>query len=671
MMSKVYIDFETFSKLDVRQVGAFKYAEHPSTEVLICCWAINDGPVQSWHNGLPFVLLHPLIKAVASAAKVGAHNAHFEFVIWNIVLRRMFEKLHKEYGALFPKSKHIPLPVMRPEQLDCTAARAAMCSLPRSLEKSAEVLGLTMQKDKRGGELIRFFCKPRKPTNRDPSTRNTPRNYPEKFFEFVRYCQQDVRTERGLDDVLPPLPPFERRVYAVDTRINTRGLPIDVELVEKATVIVDELTKRVKARVNTITNGINPTQRDRMLEWFERNGVELENLQAGTIAALLKNTQITLSSQIRTLLELRVEAAKASVKKLVSMARCTMNDGHARGTVLYYGAHTGRWAGRLIQPQNYIRGLLELAEQVLVFKLLDSGDADLFEALYEKPLYTIAQVMRGFIRAKRGHRLLVVDYAQIEARVLAWLAQEYTALDAYRRGEDRYVLMAAFLWNIPKEQVTKEQRRIAKNLVLGCGYGLGGAKFIEYCAKQDLIIDEDLSFRAVRAYRKLNPKTVEFWGDVERCAIAAVRTPGVVVRLRNLGFVIRGKFLQILLPSGRALYYPFAKLEPVMKFGEPSVQLTYRTEYFRAWIRTSTYGGKLVENIVQALARDIMCFGIWECEDNGYPIIGTVHDELISMLKYGVGSIKKMVEVISRIPAWAQGCPITAEGFEAERYRKG
>jgi len=235
--------------------------------------------------------------------------------------------------------------------------------------------------------------------------------------------------------------------------------------------------------------------------------------------------------------------------------------------------------------------------------------------------------------------------------------------------------MAAFLWHIAIEAVSKEQRRIAKNLVLGCGYGLGWKKFIEYCAREDIIIDEPMSKRAVNGYRELHTEVVAFWGDVERCAKAAVKVPGTVVRLRSLIFVMRTlletPYLLITLPSGRHLYYPFPKLEPIERFGRPDTQLSYRTTYFSKWLRNTTYGGKLVENIVQALARDIMVEGMWKCEEHGYPVVGTVHDEVIAELPLGKGNVKEMERVVAYIPPWALGCPITAEGFEAQRYRKG
>jgi DNA polymerase len=652
---KVHLDFETYSEADLRAVGAFKYAEHPSTEIVVAAWAFDHGPVHSWCTGQPEEKLAELCMAIRKGAIVSAHNAMFEQVIWNVVMRRQF-------GASVPL-----LPI---KQVDCTAARAAMCSLPRSLDGVGTALQVDITKDKRGAELVRFFTRPRKATKKDTSPRNHPKDFPEKFQAFVRYCRTDVISERDVDDELPPLPPFERRVFESDALINQRGLPIDIALVGKAGLIVSDLAKRAKNRVNKLTSGINPTQRDKLLKWFAENGVKLENLQAKTVAALLKQKKIVLSDEIREILELRVEAAKASVKKLLSMARCTMADGRARGTLLYYGAHTGRWSGKLIQPQNFIRGLLDAMAQSLVFQLLNKGDADLFEILYDKPLYQIAQVMRGFIRASKGKRLIVVDYAQIEARVLAWLAQEETALAAYRRGDDRYVLMAAFLWGIKPSDVSKEQRRIAKNLVLGCGYGLGGKKFIEYCAKEDLVIDNELSERAVRAYRSLNPNTVKFWYDVERCAKAAVRNPGTRVHLRNLSFYCKGNYLTIRLPSGRELFYPEPYLVPTERFGKPDVELRYKTQVFKRWLSTGTYGGKLVENIVQAVARDIMCEGIWQLETHNYPVIGTVHDELISEKLRSHGSIKEAERIVAHIPKWATGCPISSEGFEAERYRK-
>lgn len=657
---KLHLDFETFSEVDLKAVGVWRYAEHPSTEVLVCCWAVGDGPVHTWHKGMTMQPLMPLVKAIRAGAVIGAHNADFERTIWNVVMRRMFS------SPTFPTLRH--------EQLDCTASRAAMCGLPRSLEGVGNALELDLvRKDKKGAELVRFFCRPRKATKRDPRVRNEPADFPEKFSELVRYCQTDVSTEREVDEALPPLPAFERRVHASDTLINERGLPIDTALVRKAHVIVEELAARAKARVNKLTNGINPTQRDKLLKWFEANDVDIANLQSKTVAALLRRTDIQLTAEVRTILELRVEAAKASVKKLLSMARVAMKDGRARGTLLYYGAHTGRWAGKLIQPQNFIRGLLDMMAQSLVFQLLEAGDADLFEIIYEKPLYTIAQVMRGFIRARPGHKLIVVDYAQIEARVLAWLANETSALEAYRRGEDRYRIMAAFLWGIKIDEVSKEQRRIAKNLVLGCGYGLGWKKFIEYCAKEDLIIEEELSQRAVKAYRELNPATMRLHGDVERCAVAAVRHPGTTVRLRNLAFKCKGRFLMIALPSKRCLYYPYPKVTAITRFGRPAWELSYKTSYFKLWVRSSTYGGKLVENIVQAVARDIMCEGIWAMEGAGYPIVGTVHDELISEVPTGsrAHSVQQAEQVVAKIPVWATGCPISSEGFEAVRYRKG
>lgn len=661
--SMIHLDFETYSELDVRNVGAFRYAQHLSTEVLIMSYAFDDEEPSTWVQGKPFP--RSLVQRIQAGDKVGAHNAQFEYVVWNYVLR-------------LRQMKALALPKLRGTQLTCTAARAAVCSLPRSLEKAGAALGLSIVKDKRGGQLIKIFCKPRKPSKNDPSTRVLPAHKPTEFNEFIEYCEQDVRAEQALDRALPELPLYERIAYNFDLRINQRGIPIDIPMVKHATVIVHELEHRARLRVKELTGGIAPTQVAKVKEFLsEEHDLDLDNLQAGTIKDLISKGG--LDPVALEILQLRMESSKVSTKKLQSMARVTDEDHRARGTLLYAGAHTLRWSGKLIQPHNFIRGMDDPKQNFdhmnIVFRLLHQEDADIYEYMYPAPLTAIAMCMRGFICAGEGKKFMVVDYAQIEARVLAWLAQEEHVLDAYRAGEDVYKLMAAFLWGIQKEQVSKEQRRIAKNLVLGCGFGLGGKKFIEYCAKAGVTIDMEMSQRAVKAYRERHPNIVSYWGDVERCAIAAVENPGKTIRLRNVSFVVdtssAAPYLKILLPSGRPLYYPYPKVHVEEQYGRPKKVLTFMTEYFGAWIRNSTYGGRLVENIVQAVARDIMLEGGLQAEKEGYVPVLTVHDEWICEVLQNFGDIHELCKIVCRIGAWTEGCPITAEGFETKRYRKG
>jgi DNA polymerase bacteriophage-type len=655
----IHCDFETYSELDVRHVGAYRYAEHPSTEVLIMCYAFDGGKVKTWLPGMKPPL--ELFCRVEENEEFSAHNVEFEYCMWNIVLHRMLKNV----------------PRLRAEQLNCTAGRAAMCGLPRSLGKAGAAAGLEIQKDKRGVQLINFFCKPRKVTKKNDDTRNLPEFYPEAFQEFIDYCITDVESERELDAYLPAFSPFDFSMYRLCMRVNSRGIPVDIAGIKKAGVIVRELERRAHKRVTELTKDIRPTQRDKLMGWLAKQGVEIENLQANTVKALLSNADIELSDDVRTLLELRMEASKVSTKKLISMLRVACADSRVRGTLLFYGAHTGRLSGKLIQPHNFIRGLPDKKAQIalmqMMFPLLEKGDADLIEILFDNPLTSIAQCMRGFIKAGKGKIFRIVDYAQIEARILVWLAGQDDVLEAFRRGEDVYRQLAAFLWNISEPEVTSDQRRIAKNLVLGCGFGLGWEKFIEYCEKREgLVIEEAMSRRAVRAYRARNPKVVDYWDDVERCAIAAVRDPGKNVNLRNVNFYCEPdkRFLRIILPSGRSLFYPSPRVVLTERFGVPKPQLTFMTEIKGMWLRTTTYGGRLVENIVQGVAADIMMAGGIKAEAANYPLVLTVHDEWLSECNEDFGSLKELERLCCSIAPWITNCPVTAEGFETVRYRK-
>jgi DNA polymerase len=714
VVKKIHLDYETFSELDVRKVGAFKYAEHASTRILIMCWAFDDGPVHVWADGRcsDEDALEELFEHVRKGGSFGAHNAQFEYCVWNFVMRRHFDSV----------------PMLRVKQLNCTAARAAMCGLPRKLEKVGEALGLDVVKNKEGTALIKLFSQVRKPTKKNPATRIYPKDEPAKFKRFIHYCRTDVSTERELDERIPQLSPFEREAFRLDYVVNQRGIPIDVELVRHTLTVVAELERRIKERATELTGGTRPTQRDKLLHWLEGQGYELENLQAKTITTLLTGKDI--DPLVRALLLLRVEASKASVKKLAKMLSMPGKHNRARGAILYYGAHTGRDAGKILQPQNFIRGLPDIGDQIKlmqqVFSLLEHGaDADVFEWIYnsgdpEDPAQTnigaitaIAMCMRGFICAPDGWRLLVVDYAQIEARLLVWLAEQMDAVQEYRdydrvskmpkaeaeayrlktgRGWDRYVLMGAFLFGIKPHEVTKEQRRIAKNLVLGCGFQLGWKKFIEYCAKLDLIIEQDMSKRAVGAFREKHEKVEQYWFDVERCAIAAVKKRGQRVHLRNVSFYW-GKdsdYLTIRLPSGRDLFYPFPEVRQVpnpWRKGQMKDQLSYMTAWKGVkWVRQTTYGGSLVENIVQGIARDVMVIGVKNAEANEYPVVLKVHDEMLACVPVPGSdeldctaerhsprrhSIQELEQLVTDIPEWIGDCPVASEGFETVRYRKG
>jgi DNA polymerase len=547
---------------------------------------------------------------------------------------------------------------------------AAASGLPRGLDNALRAINAPVAKDPEGARLIKLFCKPRKPTKKDPRTRILPEDAPEDFVKFSSYCDGDVVGEAYLHSQIPELTKREQMFFRLDMRMNDRGLPIDIPMVRKALTVVHELERRVALEVQGMTGGLKATQVAKMLQMFADRGLDIENMQKGTIEEALKGTD--LDPDTRRLLELRVEAGKASTKKLVSMMACADPEDHVvQGGFLFHGAHTGRYAGRLVQPHNFIRGTLKDKQREAVFDLLEHADADLFELLYEKPIDAISQCMRGFIRAPSGYELAVVDYTAIEARVLAWIAGEEHMLEAYFRGVDVYKLMAMKLWMIPNiEDVTDEQRRIAKNLVLGCGYQLGGPRFVEYAANAGCIIEEEFALKAVKTYRREHPAIVASWKKVESLWVAAVTNPGKVFEGLKCRFYMYEHWLCIQLPNGREIRYPHATATPSEKYGKPSWALAFKTDFHGKFLREGTYGGKLIENIVQAIARDVMMEGMYSAEVNDYPVIGTVHDEVLTLRKAGTSNIKELEKLVCTLPSWTKGMPLAAKGFVCDRYKK-
>lgn len=796
MNSSLHLDFETFSYAPLRVCGGYAYARHPSTEILCACWAVDEEEVCTWvpwvdideakKFGLPRnkfwfygpVVPLPLFAAIASGMKIIAHNAAFERAIWQSVVV-------KKHGG----------PPTKRAQFVCTAARAAAANLPRSLDGVGMALDTKQQKDTEGSRLLKLFAMPRKPTKSDDRTRIRPLDSPDEFKNLCLYCAQDVRTERDVDKLVPELHPMEQKLFAFDMLINERGIRIDIPLVRKASIVLKTLEADIVAEVQRRTKceewpeGLRPTQRDKMMRFFESIGVFLENMQADHVRKYLRANVATLPALARELLLLRIEAGKSSTKKFVSMLAYAGDapDHRARGTLLFNGASTGRWSGKGVQPHNFIRGTLKYPQQLEVFQLLQLADHEVMSMLYEWPISVIGGCMRGFIIPADGKILRVVDYASIEARVLAWLAQEEWVLKVYASGANLYKAMAAAVFNIPgdPEDISKDcnEYKIGKNLVLGClgadtkvmtrdsgwvlldglaedtevwdgvewvrheglafqgfkkviridgvwltpdhlikigdrwvaaetlsnpgtlkkydytfdilncgprhqfvvesssgmmlvhncGYGLGGAKFVAYSEKAGVEITEAFAKKAVKDYRSKHRKIVQFWYDVERCAIAAVRekrSEQNAVVLRNLKFYIKDQWFCIELPSGRCLRYYRPKVVPVEKFGEPALQLQFKTEFRGRLVSESTYGGKLVENIVQATARDLLVNGMFCAEEAGYPVYGTVHDEIITETDPGFGSVKELEHIVCALPWWGVGLPVAAEGFESYRYRK-
>jgi DNA polymerase len=453
--------------------------------------------------------------------------------------------------------------------------------------------------------------------------------------------------------------------------MNDNGVPLDLPLIRSAQAVVDDLLARINARTHAITGGLRPTQRDKIMAWLDNNGAAMANMRAATVHKHL-NGNVHLVPQTRELLEMRVEASMASTKKLESMRTTVGKDGRARGMHLHYGAHTGRAAGKLIQPQNFKRGWdNELAMRVAL-DALRTGDAEFFQFLYDRPMETISNVIRGFIAAKRGHKLLVCDYSQIEARLVDWYADNKKGLEEWASGIDKYKLMATHIFQVELKDVTDEMRRIAKNAVLGCGFGMSEDAFLVYCHNNGATnVDSDLAELAVGTYRSVNEPVVDLWDATDQYAKAAIRNPGEKLYLRKLCFYMREHWLCIRLPSGNRLMYPHARLEiGRTKFGKIREGIVFEGAYGKH----HTYGAKLVENYVQATARDQMYHGM-RCayEEGDFEPVLSVHDEGGFEEEDGPDIQKRLdrlKELMCDTPEWLAGCPIAVKGFVTDFYRK-
>lgn len=642
----LHADFETFSPVDLPKVGAHRYAVDPRTVPLCLGFSLGAGDpprvVDLSEDPKP-AALNPLFDRVLAGDPITAHNAEFERSVW--------AAMSKRFGWPRPKRS----------QFHCTAARARAAGWPGGLDAVCARLNLPVQKDPRGKDLLKRFAMPQK-----GGARILPRTDPEGFRALMAYCQQDVIAESAVDEALPALHPFERRAFLLDALINDRGFPVDVPLIEKALVAVDELTEEVTRRVSELTGGIAPTRRNAILAWLKEEGADIDTLQAQEIKDLVSSG--TVSGELREVLELRLEASRAGLGKLKSMKACVNPDGRVRGMIMYYGAHTGRWSGQKVQPHNFARGDPE--EQDRVLDILDKWGAGGLAMMYKSPLVALSESMRGFIAAPRGRRFIISDYSAIEARGLAYLARALEMLARYHRGLDLYVWMASRLYRVPESEVTSEQRRIGKNVILGCGYGLGAKTFVEYLARVGIVVTFAFAKLAVDTYREMNPEIVAYWKLIENAVKLAIRRRNQPVKVGPVVIVCDAYTLRIYLPSGRPIVYQEPFLEEEQTEWGPRDVIGFHTTYRGRWVTEYTYGGKLVENIVSGMARDLMVEGMINAEAGGYPVCLTVHDEIGGDIEDGQGSIDEFNRLVSVVPAWAQGMPLASKGFEAIRYHK-
>lgn len=644
-MNALSIDFETRSMIDLRRTGVYPYAEHPSTDLWCMAYAFGDEEPALWLPGQP--LPQRIVDHIAAGGELRAWNAQFERVMWNTVGVR----------------KH-GFPVAPLEQFVDTAAEAAAMALPRTLAQAAQVLGVRAQKDDAGHRLMLQMCRPR-----SVNAKGVPAwwDVPEKVARLGIYCLQDVRTERDVAKVLRRLGPTERAVYLLDQRYNDRGVLLDSELALAARSLAEIELDRQNALVYEATDGRveSVTRVARLKEWLGERGLEAPSLNKAALRELLTED---LPSDVQAALMARAEAAKASVAKIDAMLRCRSADGRMRGMLLYHGAGTGRWSGRLVQPQNFPRPELQDDQiEPTIQAVLDGAP---------QSLATISSLLRSMLIAAPGCEFVCADFTGIELRVLAWVAGQHDLVEKLRRGEKLYHQMGSTIFGCAPTEIIKPspEYTVAKNTVLGCGFGMGHKKFrSQLKEKEGIEVSEELATRAVDAYRSDYPAIPQFWHDINAAALSAVGSPGEIFTSGPVKYTKRGGYLWSILPSGRPLAYAQPKIvDRETPWGElrPAVEFSGVNGYTRRWERMSLYGGLLTENVVQAIARDLLAEAMLRAEARGYTGLLTVHDEILSEVPEGFGSVKEFEGIMSELPAWAHGCPVAAEGWRGRRYRK-
>ena len=639
------MDIESFSDVDLIKCGVYAYADSPAFEILLFAYSFDGGETQ--------------IIDLAQGEKLPAEveDAIFDVSVTKTAYNANFERtcLSKYFGRYIP-----------PESWHCSAVQAAMLALPRSLEDVGRVLGLDEQKMKEGKELIRYFCVPCKPAKANGGrTRNLPCHAPEKWELFKTYCKRDVDVEKSIRRKLHnfPIPESEMELYRLDQRINDRGVLVDMGLVEQA-IACERLHKEVVTkRAYELTGLENPNSVAQLKGWLGDKGMEAESLSKKAVADMIAETD----GEVEELLRLRLLMAKTSVKKYEAMERSVCSDGRVHGLLQFYGANrTGRFAGRLVQiqnlPQNHLPDL-ELARD-----LVKQGRFEDIELLYDSTPNVLSELIRTAFIPKPGCRFVVADFSAIEARVLAWLSGEQWRLDVFTSHGKIYEASASAMFHVPMEEITKGSplRQKGKLAELGLGFG-GAAGALISMGALDMGLTEDELPPLVAAWRKANPHITQFWWDVDAAAVKAV-TEKQKTKVGKIIFEYKSGILFITLPSGRKLSYVKPRMA-VNRFGRDG--LTYEgISENKKWSRIETYGPKLVENIVQGTARDLLAEAMLRVEKKGYPIVMHCHDEIIAEVPEGSGSVDEMCEIMAVQPKWAAGLPLRADGYSCSFYQK-
>jgi DNA polymerase bacteriophage-type len=700
-VKKVTLDVETFSKVNLKSAGMYRYAEDSSTDLLCVCWAVEDGPVNAWipsaDPGFAFEVedidgrifcgpaFPPVLGEDLKGAEIFCWNAAFERAVLN-----------------GPAGKRYGFPHLQIKQMRCSMARARYCSLPGRLEDSANELNTPVKKRTSGLNAMRYLCKPRA-----DGTRPTIVEERKRFLELVPYCGDDVRAEHGVDEILPEMSPKEQRVWELDQAINDRGVQVDLTALGDLEFLIAEYKTQLAAKCVKLT-GFKPTQLAQISAWIRGHGwPQLENLQADTVRQLQANPAVP--AQVKEVIAIYATYGMKAVTKFPAIRNAICSDGRLRGLFLYHGAGTGRWSSVIVQLHNLFRPVIDDPESAIA--AARSRSLDWIRALYPDvdPMKVISSCIRGLLIAKPGHELVFPDFSGIESRWNAWMFDEEWKLDAYRkfdRGEskwDNYVMACARAFRHEPAAITKYLRQLGKVMELSLGYEGGVGAFVKMAATYRIALeslkvalttatpeiraqaeqnyefmkeqgrtgrlekDVWLACECIKlAWREAHPKIVRGWKDLKWAAIRAVQNPGQVetVADKRIMFKTEGMFLMMRLPSGRKVRY----FKPQVR----ADVLHYRgvdTET-RIYGETYTYGGKLCENETQAGCRDLLVDAMLDFDSEGYGAVMHIHDEVVLEVPIGHLTDEKVREIMCRPRDWAPNFPLAIDAHRSSRYKK-
>lgn len=654
------IDVETFSDVDLKKCGVYKYAESPNFEVLLFGASVDGGEVTVYDLASGDTVPEEIIKALSDDSVIKwAYNASFERVCLSVWLRRNYPQHFSSYSIEEDTVRNY----LDPSSWRCSLVWGAYMGLPLSLEGIGKVLKLENQKMAEGKALIRYFCVPCKPTKANGGrTRNLPEHDPVKWSTFIAYNKRDVETEMAIQQKLSkfPVPDFLWEEYHLDQEINDRGIQLDMVLVEQAIAIDERSREELSAKMRQLTALENPNSVQQMKEWLTKHGLEVDSLDKKAVKELLK----TAPPELAEVLELRRQLAKSSVKKYQAMQNAVCADGRARGMFQFYGANrSGRWAGRLIQLQNLPQNHMAHLEDSR--NLVRSGDYALLSALHDSVPEVLSELIRTAFVPRDGYKFIVSDFSAIEARVLSFLAGESWRLKVFAENGDIYCASASAMFHVPVEKHGQNAhlRQKGKIAELALGYG-GSVGALKSMGALEMGLAEEELQPLVDAWRTSNPNIVQLWWDVDNAVKTTVRQR-LDTETHGIRFRYRSGMLFIILPSGRQLCYVKPKMG-TNKFGGESV--TYEgVGSTKKWERIESYGPKFVENIVQAISRDILMYAMRTLSHCF--IVGHVHDELIIECGMGV-SLDAVCEQMGRTPPWIKGLNLRADGYETMFYKK-